>query len=643
MTGNTKNKKLGEYLIDKGLITLEQLNHALMVADEKNERLGEILVELGYITLRQMTEAISEQQKLQPISHRKKVGEILVESGIITKDQVLDALNIQKTKRQKIGQILVGLGYVTKDQVTDALSEKLNIPIVSCASIEISDALKRIIPKDIAQKYNVFPIKKDGNVLTLAMVDPLDYKAIDDIAFMSHLKINTVISYEWDIHKAIELNYKTEEESMLDVFHSEMTADKDVEFKEDKETEDMNVEALFSKSKAPTVVKLVAMIISEGSKARASDIHIEPMEKYVLVRFRVDGELRSIYKYQRDLHDSVISRIKIISRLDITNRRTPQDGSVRVALQGKEIDLRISTLPSIYGEKVVMRLLDQSHGMIFMDELAMPDNIKDQLSKVIKSPQGMLIITGPTGSGKTTTLYACLNQMKSITKNIITIEDPVEYKLEGIIQTQVNEAVGRTFASILRAVLRQDPDIIMLGEVRDLETAEIAIKASLTGHLVLTTLHTNNTIATITRLIDLGIPPYLLGAALSGILAQRLLRRTCIYCKVQTNVSAEVRSEINIMGLPELSKHYFGTGCQKCSNTGYSGRIAVYEYLPMTPVIRRLIAKNEGEDELFSAAKKEGVTFLFEDAWNKAKAGITTIDEVIAKVPLDYGLKIRQS
>ncbi len=640
MTNSVGNKKLGEQLIDNGLITSEQLNHALKVSDEKNERLGEILVDLGYITLRQMTDAITEQQKFQPTSQRKKVGEILVESGIITKEHVSHALDIQKTKKQKIGQILVGLGYVTKEQVTDALSDKLKIPVVSCATIEISDALKSIIPKDIAQKYNVFPIKKEGNTLTLAMADPLDYKAIDDIAFMTHLKINTAISYEWDLHKAIEQNYKTvEEESMLDVFHSEIAEDKDVEFREDKETEDMNVEALFSKSKAPTVVKLVAMLISEGNKARASDIHIEPMEKYILVRFRVDGELRSIFKYQRDLHDSVVSRIKIISKLDITNRRIPQDGSVRVALQGKEIDLRISTLPSIYGEKVVMRLLDQSQNIVFLDELAMPDDIKDPLSRVIKSPQGLLIITGPTGSGKTTTLYACLNRMRSITKNIITIEDPVEYKLEGIIQTQVNEAVGRTFASILRAVLRQDPDIVMLGEVRDLETAEIAIKASLTGHLVLTTLHTNNTIATITRLIDLGIPAYLLGAALSGIIAQRLLRRICIHCKVQTNISDELRAEVNIMGLPELAKHYFGTGCEKCANTGYSGRIAAYEYLPMTLVIRRLITKNTGEDELFSAAKKEGVTFLFEDAWNKVKAGITTIDEVIAKVPLDYGLK----
>lgn len=429
MTNSVGNKKLGEQLIDNGLITSEQLNHALKVSDEKNERFGEILVDLGYITLRQMTDAIAEQQKFQPTSQRKKVGEILVESGIITKEHVSHALDIQKTKKQKIGQILVGLGYVTKEQVTDALSDKLKIPVVSCATIEISDALKSIIPKDIAQKYNVFPIKKEGNTLTLAMADPLDYKAIDDIAFMTHLKINTAISYEWDLHKAIEQNYKTvEEESMLDVFHSEIAEDKDVEFREDKETEDMNVEALFSKSKAPTVVKLVAMLISEGNKARASDIHIEPMEKYILVRFRVDGELRSIFKYQRDLHDSVVSRIKIISKLDITNRRTPQDGSVRVALQGKEIDLRISTLPSIYGEKVVMRLLDQSQNIVFLDELAMPDDIKDPLSRVIKSPQGLLIITGPTGSGKTTTLYACLNRMRSITKNIITIEDPVEYK-----------------------------------------------------------------------------------------------------------------------------------------------------------------------------------------------------------------------
>lgn len=635
---NSTPKRLGEYLLEKGIITAEQLREGLKVADEKNQRLGEVLVDMGYISLRQMTEAIIEQQRA-PIGQRKRLGEILLDSNIITEEQLTHALTIQKEKRQKIGQILVGLGYVTKDQITDALSNKLNIPIVPCANIAIDDELKNIMPKSIVERYNVFPIKKEGNTLTIAIADPLDYKAMDDISFMTRLRINPVIAYEWEIHKAIEENYKKDEAQNIfeDVF-SEVSVDKEVQFKEERDVEDINVEVLYTKSKAPTVVKLVAMIVAEANKAKASDIHIEPMEKSVIVRYRVDGDLRSVFKYSKDLHDSVISRIKIISKLDITNRRTPQDGSVRVSLQGKEIDLRISTLPSIYGEKVVMRLLDQSHGILSIHELAMPDGVKNPLSSVLRSPQGMLIVTGPTGSGKTTTLYACLNEVRSITKNIITIEDPVEYKIDGIIQTQVNEAVGRTFASVLRAVLRQDPDIVMVGEIRDLETAEIAIKASLTGHLVLSTLHTNNTIATITRLVDIGIPPYLVSSALSGILAQRLVRRICVHCKVSLDLTEEIKDRIESMGLPMLTKHYVGTGCPKCSNTGYSGRIAIYEFLPMTHSIRRLVSKNVEEDRLFAEAKKEGVIFLYEDAWNKVRLGITTIDEVMAKIPMDYGL-----
>lgn len=635
----SKTKKLGEYLLENGLITNDQLNLALKVSNERNQRLGEVLVDLGFINLRQMTDAILEQQR-SISGQRKRLGEILLEAGIITDEQLSEALQEQKNKRLKIGQILVSLGYVTKDQIADALSNKLNIPILPCTKIEIDEELKKIIPKNIAEKYNVIPIKRETNTLTIAMADPLDYKAIDDISFMTRLKINTVIAYEWAIHKAIEENYKKEEiENIFEDAFSDINADKEVQFREEREVEDLNVEVLYTKSKMPTVVKLVAMIVAEGSKAKASDIHIEPMEKSVVVRFRVDGDLRSVFKYSKDLHDSVISRIKIISKLDITNRRIPQDGSVRVSLQGKELDLRISTLPSIYGEKVVMRLLDQNRGMVNIDELAMPDSIKNPLLSILRSPQGMLIVTGPTGSGKTTTLYACLQEIKSITKNIITIEDPVEYKIDGIIQTQINEAVGRTFASILRAVLRQDPDIVMVGEIRDLETAEIAIKASLTGHLVLTTLHTNNTIATITRLVDIGIPPYLVSSALSGVLAQRLVRRICVHCKVSVDVSEELKDKIESMGFPMLTKHFFGTGCQKCSNTGYSGRIAVYELLPMTHSIRRLVAKNTEEDKLFVEAKKEGITFLYEDAWNKVRLGITTIDEVMAKIPMDYGLK----
>jgi type IV pilus assembly protein PilB len=309
-----------------------------------------------------------------------------------------------------------------------------------------------------------------------------------------------------------------------------------------------------------------------------------------------------------------------------------------VSFHGKEIDLRISTLPSLYGEKIAIRLLDQSIGIIPIEELAMPEHIRNSIIEMFKRPQGMFIVTGPTGSGKTTTLYACLNQLRSDSRNIVTIEDPVEYKLERITQVPVNESIGRTFASSLRAILRQDPDVIKIGEIRDTETAEIAIKSSLTGHLVLTTLHTNNTIATITRLVNLGIQPYLLSSAVSAILAQRLIRRICNHCKTESKITEEfVLSFMITHNLPIIEKHYYATGCQKCSNTGYSGRIAVYEYLPMSVALKKLIANNADEGILLATAQKEKVTFLLKDAWNKVKDGITTIDEVMAKIPVNYG------
>lgn len=567
---------------------------------------------------------------------RKKLGEILIESGLITEEQLNRALTVQKSKKQRIGKILIELGFVTNEQIAEGLSRKLRIPIVPCAEHKISNELKQLVPKDLAKKELIFPLEKRGNTLVLAMVDPLDYRTIDIISFKNNLNISPVISYESEILKAIEQNY-ADEETILEVFNADITADKEVRFIERKQNDydDVNIEALQTKSKAPPIVKLVAMLVAEAVKKRASDIHIEPQERYVQVRFRIDGELNKIFKYNRTIHDSVVSRIKIISNLDITNRRLPQDGSTHVSFQDKEIDLRISTIPSIYGEKIVIRLLDQSVGLIPLENLAMPEYIRYSIIEIFKRPQGMLIVTGPTGSGKTTTLYACLNQLRSDSRNVVTIEDPVEYKLEGITQIQVNEAVGRTFAAILRSVLRQDPDVIKIGEIRDIETAEIAIKAALTGHLVLTTLHTNNTVATITRLINLGIPPYLISSAVSAVLAQRLVRRICSNCKVETEIPYGLLNSISNNSALELERCYVGAGCQRCFNTGYSGRIAVYEYLPMTPTFRKLLYRNAGEEELARAAKGEGVTFLFEDAWNKVKDGITTVDEVIAKVPVD--------
>ncbi|MCX7913867.1 MAG: ATPase, T2SS/T4P/T4SS family [Thermodesulfovibrionales bacterium] len=493
----TKNlEKVGEYFLRKNKITQEQLEHALSVAKEKKIKIGESLLELGYITNKDLTEMLLDRLKPQELGKRRKLGEILLSAGKITEEQLKHALEIQQVKKQRIGEILISLGYVTREQITEALAEKLQLDIVTCSDYTIDDELKRLVPKEMAKKHSVFPLGKKNGALILAMADPLNLNAINEITFSTRHKIIPVISYDWSIELAIEGNYgislesedTSEEHISFGALQAEIYDHKDFDIKEYKgDDTSINVETLYMQSNAPKIVKLVAMLLADANKKRASDIHIEPRAKYVQVRFRIDGELQNIFKYPKELHDAVVSRIKIISKLDITNRRTSQDGGATVISRGKTIDLRISTLPIVYGEKVVIRLLDQSRGIVPLEKLAMPDYIEKAIIEMFKRPQGMFFVTGPTGSGKTTTLYACLNHLRSETRNVISIENPVEYKLEGISQSQVDEAVGRTFASILRSVLRQDPDIIMVGEVRDLETAEIAIKGALTGLLLLST------------------------------------------------------------------------------------------------------------------------------------------------------------
>ena len=578
------------------------------------------------------------------------MGEVLMDQGLVTMDQLDEALLKQKSTRKKIGETLISLNYVTREQIVEGLAEKYSLPIIEFldnVECELSLELKTIIPKKMAKQKIIFPLEKRESTLFLVMADPLDYRAIDDIAFNTKLRVSPIISYENSILAAIERYYVEGADSpeLLDLYSSNISSDKDIQFSEVPKAEetDANIETLYSKSKAAPIVKLVAMMIAEAIKMRASDIHIEPRRRIVQVRFRVDGDLRNIFTYDRNIHDSVISRIKIISSLDITNRRLPQDGSSHVTHQEKEIDLRISTIPSIHGEKVVIRLLDQSAGVVTLRELGMPEEMRDSISAILRRPQGMLLVTGPTGSGKSTTLYASLRHMMSETRNIVTIEDPVEYKIEGITQIQVFDEIGRTFAGILRSVLRQDPDVIMIGEIRDGETAEIAMRASMTGHLVLSTLHTNSTAATITRLMDVGVPSYLLGSAMSGILAQRLVKKICAHCKVECAVEAELEAFISNFGLPVITKYHKGEGCQYCYNTGYYGRTAVYEYLPISMDIKTMLFRKVTETELAEAARRNGIKFLFDDAWDKVRLGITTPDEVLAKIPIEEGLRTSEN
>ncbi|MDI6745135.1 MAG: GspE/PulE family protein, partial [Thermodesulfovibrionales bacterium] len=387
--------------------------------------------------------------------------------------------------------------------------------------------------------------------------------------------------------------------------------------------------SMYKLSEEPPIVKLVTMLLANAATISASDVHIEPGEKSVQVRYRIDGILKAAVKYPKHIHDSVVSRVKIISNLDITNRRLPQDGRSKLRFENRDIDLRVSTMPSFYGENIVIRLLDSATGLIPLGKLGIPEHILKPLIDVFSQPQGMLLVTGPTGSGKTTTLYAILRQLNEEESHIVTIEEPIEYQLAGITQVGVNEAFGLSFPNVLRSTLRQDPDIIMVGEVRDFETAKIVVRAALTGHLVLSTLHTNDTVATVTRLLDSGLDPYLISSSVSGILAQRLLRRICPDCKAESDPPADLTR----WELPPIETFYKGTGCKKCMHTGYKGRIGVYEFLLMNTNLRRLIARRGTADELWDAAREDSMITLFEDAISKVKEGIATFDEAISNIP----------
>lgn len=559
---------------------------------------------------------------------RKKIGEVLKEAGLITEEQLQKAIVSQKGRNKRLGKVLIELGFVNDIQIAEALARQLNIPLVACEDCTITREVLDLVLRDVAVKTLLMPYKQEGNKLFIAMADPLDWATIDDLRFRTGFEISVAVAPETQLVNAIEKHYGSEDIAW-DLL-KEMPTFTSAEFVKEVEADEQNINIQSLKlSEAPPVIKLVTMILVNAVKERASDVHIEPSETLVQVRYRVDGDMRNALNFPKHIQDSVISRIKIISNLDITNRRLPQDGRSVLRLSGRVVDLRISTLPSIHGENIVIRLLERSTGLVPLGQLGIPDHVLGRMKEIFSHPQGMLIVTGPTGSGKSTTLYAGLQELRTEKRTIMTIEDPVEYQLEGITQVAVNEAIGLTFTAALRSILRQDPNIIMVGEIRDAETAQIAIRSAMTGHLVLSTLHTNDTVAAISRLVDIGVEPFLLASAISGIFAQRLVKRICPACKADAVHSAEAERS----GLPQLKTVYKGAGCSKCNQTGYRGRVGVYEFLLMNAKIKRLVTEKATEDELWAAAREAGIITLFEDAWGKVSEGITTVEEVIAKVP----------
>lgn len=547
-----------------------------------------------------------------------KLGELLLYSGKITKEQLNKALKEQDRSNEKIGEILVNKGYVSKKDIIEVLEFQLGIPHVDLNKYIIKPEVVLQIPENIARRYDLIAIDLKENLLIVAMADPLNIFAIDDIKLYTNYEIQPVISDKDSIRSNMDKYYRKENaEKVLEEFAKSY---------EHKEINNLEDEELIEVSTAP-VVKLINSIIEQAVDMRASDIHIEPWDEEIRIRFRIDGDLQEIMRLSINSLSALVTRIKIIGKMDIAEKRIPQDGRVETKVNNKEIDMRISSIPTVYGEKIVLRLLDRSNFMFTKSELGFKDENLILFNKILEQPYGMVLVTGPTGSGKTTTLYAVLKELNKVEKNIITIEDPVEYKLEGINQVQINPRAGLTFANGLRSILRQDPDIIMVGEIRDSETAKIAIRAAITGHLVLSTLHTNDSPSSIVRLIDMGVEPYLVSSAVIGIVSQRLIKGLCPNCKVPYEASF---SEKSLLGIDkdESITLYRSRGCNRCNN-GFIGRRAVHEVMVVNEDMRKLINEEASIDILRTSAKNSGMTTLLNNSLELALNGISTLEECL--------------
>ncbi|MCM8765992.1 MAG: Flp pilus assembly complex ATPase component TadA [Candidatus Omnitrophica bacterium] len=560
---------------------------------------------------------------------RQKLGEILIKEGLITEEQLQKALQTQLVEEAKLGEILVKLELVSEKDIAIALGKQLGIPYVSLSKGQLKPAedegLEDLFPADFARRYKVLPISRHFNSLTVAMVDPSDLIVLDNLKKITGCEINPIISTQSEIEKAIEEFYG-KQNLLKEAIESSYRTEEELKISEETmEEESLSLDTLIAKAEEAPVVKLVDLIIRQAIEERASDIHLEPFKDKIVLRYRIDGILHEIPPPAQYLRQALISRIKILAKLDIAEKRLPQDGGFMVKIGERVVDIRVSIIPTIYGEKAVLRLLDKSQVPLDLKELGFEAKELEIFHKAISSPYGLVFLTGPTGSGKTTTLYAALNAIKSPRINILTVEDPVEYRFEGINQVQVKPQIGLTFATALRSFLRQDPDVILVGEVRDLETAEICIRASLTGHLVLSTVHTNDAPTAIGRLIDIGVERYLLAPSLLLVAAQRLVRKLCPECKEPYEPSKEFMQKEKIVK-DLLYRH---KGCPACNQTGYKGRIGIFEIMPISERIRALIEKGSGTDILREAARSEGMLTLWESGMQKVAQGITDVEEVM--------------
>jgi type IV pilus assembly protein PilB len=562
-------------------------------------------------------------------------GESLVSKGLITHRELIEALNEQRDRGGRLGEVLLRLKMLSDEDVTSALAEHLSMDYIRFDDVaKINMNVARILPENIAKRFCLVAIGEIDNKVIVAMADPLNVIAIDTISLKIKRQIKVVLSSPQEIRRAIEVIYHgsdVEEQRLRDLVELEISeGEQDTEgLKEDVDISEGYISTEVAATKAP-VIRFVDLLLSQAVKSRASDIHIEPQEHSMIIRMRIDGVLRDMVPPARKMQAAVIARIKILSQMDIAERRLPQDGRFKIKASGREIDVRVSVIPTIYGEKVVMRILDASAVNHDLNQLGFEPQLLEEFKNVLSQPHGIIVVTGPTGSGKSTTLYSALNYLKDPTKNITTVEDPVEYRLGGINQIQIKPDIDLTFAACLRAILRQDPDIILIGEIRDKETVEIAIKASLTGHLVLSTFHTNDAPSAVSRLMYMGIEPYLLSSTLNLVLAQRLVRKICDRCKKPMKPSEEVLKCLKIEGeKAKKSKFYHGKGCSACGGTGYSGRLPIFEFLVVDNEMREKLVAGSSESAIRATARQKGYGGLLESGVGKVLEGLTTTEEVV--------------
>jgi len=557
----------------------------------------------------------------------------LIKDGLITPEQLGDARVKQIGAKKPLHELLVEMGFIKEDDLLKAVSKLYNLPICALDKEPIGPETVKLLPYEVAARHGVFPIRREGDDLMLAMSNPQDIMAIDELQLLTGLHVDPVLCSKSDIDRAINTYYQSDD-SIYDILKN-MPAASSFEIINEKEDGKIVIDNRFMKDETSVIVRLFNLTLKDALNARASDIHIEPEEKCLKIRYRVDGDLKKILEAPMALHAELTARIKILAGMDIVEKRKPQDGRLKLLFQGRKIDLRIATIPTFYGEKVEMRILDPKAMMVELESIGFDERSLAAYRKSILKPQGMVLITGPTGSGKTTTIYATLNFIKNEKKNIVTIEDPIEYLIDGITQTQIDPAKELFFSTALRSILRQDPNVIFVGEIRDKETAEIAFRASLTGHLVFSTLHTNNSVGAITRLLDLGLEPYLISSSLVAVVAQRLVKKICPHCKEEYVPNpAEMERFAPYMGKGGAGKFFKGKGCDACGFSGFLGRMPILELLDISESIKAMIARKAPEDEILLAAQREGFKLLSADIMEKVTSGVTTLDELARVITL---------